>query len=153
MEVAVRVVVRVRGHHQVGEILTVGQPRRRLVQAGKVVVAEDVAVHHQEERVAEQRQCAADAAGGLQRLGFGRVADRHAEQLAVAERAFDHLAEVGVVDHQFGEAGGAQPFDVPDDQRLAAGRQQRLGVGVGQRAHAFAAPGGQDHRAHRHQKV
>ncbi|CFN66696.1 Uncharacterised protein [Bordetella pertussis] len=63
----------------------------------------------------------------------------------------DALAQPGVVDDDVAQAGGHQAFDMPDDQRLAAHGQQGLGRGVGQRAHAFAAAGGQDHGAH--QKV
>ena len=38
---------------------------------------------------------------------------------------------------------------MPFDQGPSAHRQQRLGAGVGERAHALAAAGCQDHRAHR----
>jgi hypothetical protein len=61
---------------------------------------------------------------------------------AVAERVLDHLPEVGVVDDELDDACRGQAFDVPHDQRLAARHQQRLGAGVGERAHAFAAAGG-----------
>ncbi len=81
--------------------------------------------------------------------GFGRPGDAHAEGRAVAQRFFEPVAEVGVVDDELGEAGGAQAFDVPHDQRLAAHRQQRLGRVVGERAHALAAAGGEDHRFRR----
>lgn len=64
------------------------------------------------------------------------------------------MAEVGVVDHELGEACGAQAFDVPHDQRLAAYRKQGLGRVIGERAHALATPGCQDHRlGHGGQKV
>ena len=41
-----------------------------------------------------------------------------------------------------------QSLEVMDDQWLASDRQQRLGGMVGQRAHPFATPGGQNHRLH-----
>jgi hypothetical protein len=88
----------------------------------------------------------ADAAGGFQRAGLGRPGDAHAEGCAVTERLFQPVAEVGVVDDELAEAGGAQALDVPHDEGLAAHRQQRLGGVVGERAHALAAAGGEDHR-------
>jgi hypothetical protein len=39
-----------------------------------------------------------------------------------------------------------QRLELPLDQRLAAHAQQWLGAGVGERAHALAAPGGEDQR-------
>ena len=71
----------------------------------------------------------------------------HAESRAVAERSFEPVAEVGVVDDELAEAGGVQAFDVPHDQRLAARLEQRLGGVVGERAHALSATGGEDHRS------
>jgi hypothetical protein len=67
---------------------------------------------------------------------------------APSPSVLDHLPEVGVVDDELDDARRGQAFDVPHDQRLAAGRQQRLGAGVGERAHAFAAAGGEDHGFH-----
>jgi len=37
---------------------------------------------------------------------------------------------------------------MPDDERLAAGQQQRLWRRVGQRTHAFAASGGENEGFH-----
>jgi hypothetical protein len=95
---------------------------------------------------------AGDAAGGLEGRAFGRVADAHAKGAAVAEGVLDHLPQVGVVDDEIKDPRCGEALDVPDDQRLAAGRQQRLGAAVGERAHAFAAAGGEDHGFHGAQK-
>ncbi len=149
VEVAFRVVLGVVHQQQVGERAVGAQAVGGGAQGGEVGVAEDVAVDDDEGRVAEQRQGVADAAGGLQRAGLGRPGDAHAEGCAVAERLFQPVAEVGVVDHQLAKAGIAQALDVPHDQRLATGLEQRLGAMVGQRAHALAAAGGEDHRFHR----
>jgi hypothetical protein len=74
-----------------------------------------------------------------------------AESVAIAERRFDLFAEMGMIDHHLAPAGGGQPFEVPGDQRLAAGAQQRLRRVVGERSQPFTAAGGEDHRLH--QKV
>jgi len=66
---------------------------------------------------------AADAAGGLERGGLGRVADVQTKGAAVAERGFDHLAEVRVVDDDLVDAGGRQPAQMMNDQRRPARRQ------------------------------
>ncbi|MPN56169.1 hypothetical protein SDC9_203855 [bioreactor metagenome] len=58
---------------------------------------------------------------------------------------------MGVIDHQLGDARVTKVLDVPDDQRLAADLEQGFRAVVGQRAHALAAPGGEDHGLH--QKV
>jgi hypothetical protein len=102
--------------------------------------------------VAEQRQGAGDAAGSFQRAGrFRRIPDVQPPLRSVAQRLLDDRTEVGVVDDDFPEPCRRQSFQMPDDQRLAAGRQQRLGRVVGQRPHAFAAAGGKDEGFH--QKV
>jgi hypothetical protein len=100
----------------------------------------------------EQGQRSGDAAGGFERSGrFRRVGDLQAESVAIAERRFDLLAEMSMVDHHLAPAGGSQTFEVPGDQRLAAGAQQRLRRVVGERPQPFTAAGREDHRFH--QKV
>ena len=47
------------------------------------------------------------------------------------------------------ESAGDEALDLPLDERAAAGAQQRLGRGVGERAQALAAPGREDDRARR----
>jgi hypothetical protein len=64
----------------------------------------------------------------------------------VTEEVLDLLAQMRVVDHQIDEAGGAQSFNLPHDQGLAASHQQRLRGVVGERTHAFAEPGRQNRR-------
>ena len=43
---------------------------------------------------------------------------------------------------------GGQPFEVVFDEPLAADAQQRFGLAIGQRAHAFAASRGEHHGLH-----
>ena len=81
---------------------------------------------------------------------FGRPADTRAEGIPIAERRFEHVAEVGVVDDEIGNPGSNQAFDVPDDQRFSAYGEQRLGAMVGEWAHALAPACGKNHRFHRH---
>jgi hypothetical protein len=53
-----------------------------------------------------------------------------------------------MVNHDFGEAGRFEAVQMPADQRLAAGLEQGFGTGIGERAHALAAAGGQYHGFH-----
>jgi len=55
----------------------------------------------------------------------------------------------GGVDDDVPDAGAGERLDVPLDQRFAAHLQQRFGRVVGQRPHALAAPGREDHGSHR----
>src|SRR4051812_22407556 len=90
-----------------------------------------------------------NAAAGFERVG-PLVAVRYgkAVPLAAAERRFDHVPEPRGVDHHFAEATGRQAFEVIFDEPLAADAQQRFRLAIGERTHAFAAPGGEDHRLH-----
>ena len=81
-------------------------------------------------------------------LGDGVHDGGEAVRCAVAHRAFDFVAEPGVIDDDVADAGRGQARQMPDDQRLAADRQHGLGQAVGQRAHAFAAARGKNHGAH-----
>jgi len=76
------------------------------------------------------------------------AADVYAEALAPAQRATDQLALPGEVDDDLGDARARQRFEVILDERFAADFEQRLRLRIGERAHAFAAPRGQDHGAH-----
>jgi hypothetical protein len=55
----------------------------------------------------------------------------------------------GDVDHKCPRTGRDQAVDLPNDERLSAYFEQRLGTGVGQGAHAFAAACRKNHRYHR----
>jgi hypothetical protein len=127
--------------------------RRR--QRGVVVRGPDVAGDDQDRAGGQQRQRGGDAARGLQRLGFARPGEAHAEGGTVAERRHQLVGEVGGVDRDVAVPGAGEGLDLVDDQRLAAERQQRLRAGVGERPHPLAASGGENHRGGdaRHQKV
>ena len=86
-----------------------------------------------------------DATGSLQCLPFWRVGNVCAKAATVAKRSLNLLTEMGVVDYQISDACSHQSLDLPDDQRLAADRQQRFRAGIGQRSHAFAAAGRKNH--------
>src|SRR6266496_2525075 len=80
-EISLRMVRRIRDQNQVREIL----PQRAADQSGEVEIAEDVAVDGDERFGAQKRQRLDDSAGGFERLGFARVADRDAQGTPIAE--------------------------------------------------------------------
>ena len=57
------------------------------------------------------------------------------------------LTQPGGVDPDAVDAAALASDQMPLDQRLAMYLQQWFGRGVGERAHAFAASGGEDHGA------
>ncbi len=135
--------------HEMGEIFAALHACAEGLQRAQVEVREHVGIDHRERLFAQPLQGIRDAARGLERLGFRGETDANAEALAVAERRFDLSAQPRVVDHDVAHAAAGQRLDVAHDQRLASHGQQRFGNMVGQRAHALAAAGSQDHRAHR----
>jgi hypothetical protein len=116
-------------------------------QRTEVDVDDDLAIHHQERRVAEQRQGAADAATGAEQVRFARVHDVCAQRRAVAELALDHLAVVEQVHHDVAHAVADQVRDGVTNQRDVGHRQERLGPLRRQRAEPRAHAGSEDHRA------
>jgi hypothetical protein len=136
---------RVVDQHQMRLVVAGGEPCQRFGQTAEIEFAVDVGIDHGKDVIFDERQRGGDAARGLQRAGFARILDRHAERRAVAQRRLDLLAEMGVVDDDAAEARRVQALDMPDDERLAAHHQQGLGRVVGERAHALAAAGGEDH--------
>ena len=143
-EVSARVMLRVRDQDQVCERI------RRQLQRAQRKVGPDVAVRDQEGRIAEERQRSEQAAAGAERLGaLLAVADREAERRAVSERFADALALPGEVDHDVAHAEFVQRREVILDQPVAADFEHRLRQLLGQRAHALAAPGSEDHRFQR----
>src|SRR6266496_241398 len=135
---------RVRDQYQMREILFQRGPN----ETGEVEIAEEVAVDDKEGTIAEQMKRLCDSPRGFERLGLARVADRDAEASSVAQRGFDHVAEMCVVDHDLADAGARERLDRPDDQGLAAHFEEHLGDRVGQGPHAFAAPRGKYHGFH-----
>src|SRR6185436_7167443 len=117
-------------------------------QLGKITFAVDVRVYQQERLSPEQRQRIGDAAGGFQALALARVAQAQPIAAAVAQPLDDALAEVRHVDHRLAKAGARQALEMPADQRLAAGLDQRFRDLVGDRAQPFAAARRQQHRLH-----
>ena len=89
-----------------------------------VIVGVYIGIDCRERRDPEQRQRVGDAAGGFQRLRFARIRDTDAEARAVAQRLLDLRAEMRMIDHDLPDARRGKFFNVPDNQRLAAGHEQ-----------------------------
>ena len=135
-----------------------GAPRRPLATKRAAAAAAEAEVGRVDvgrddpERVAEQRQRLGDAAGGLERAAvvaaFARVGDAQAEARAVAERGDDLFFEPGGVDDDLAHAA-ARPAP-RGATRSAACRAPPAAAWacVGERPHALAAAGGEDHRLH-----
>ncbi|MNQ86553.1 hypothetical protein D3C85_1017510 [compost metagenome] len=126
----------------------VRQADNRLMQHTEVVIGPDVAIDHDKGVITQQRQCTENPAAGFQRLALRRVLDADAIARTVAQIILDLLTEPGMVDHDLGKPGGRQRSQVILDQRHSAGANQRLWRGQGQRAHALAFAGRQNHRLH-----
>src|SRR5712691_13044059 len=136
---------RIRDQYQVRKISF----QRSSDESGEVEVAEEVAVDDEERPTAEQGKRLCDSARGFERLGFVRVANRDAEAASIAERGFDHVTEMRVIDHDIANARARERLDRPGDQRLAAHFEKHLGDRVAEGPHAFAAPCGKYHGFHR----
>ena len=125
-EVAVRVLRRVVDQHQVR--IAGGFAR----QAGEIVVGPDVAVDR-EERVVVAEQRAARAACRRRFPAASRLRRSSAGAGPSARRrrapAGNCVGQPAGVDHDVAHAERGELFQVPDDQRLAARLQQRLGRG------------------------
>ena len=118
-------------------------------QAGEGIIGPDIAVDDQKRLRPHPRQRLEDAAAGFQRVRrFRGPGDADSPSAAIAQRRRQLFPQMAGVDHQIGDAGRPQGLEMVDDQRLTGHRQQGFGRVVGQRPHAFAAPGGQDHRLH-----
>ena len=144
-EVAARFPCGCRREQEVGEAVW----RTVFAEAAQVGVAPDVGIDDEKRRFTQQRQGLDDAAGGFQAFfRFARVVNAQAVGAAVAERGGNHLATVAEVDDHFAVSGAGEAAQLPADEAIAADAQQRFGTVSGQRAHAFAASGGEDHGFH-----
>ena len=76
------------------------------------------------------------------------MVNAHAVTGAVAQRLLDHRAEMRVVDHDVAKPAAGEALELPFHQPPAAHREQWLRTAIGERAHPFAATGGEDHRVH-----
>ena len=99
-------------------------------------------------RLTQQVTCFGNAARGFQRSALGRIRDACAELTAIAECVLDHLTEMRVIDDDLCNAGAYKIVDVPNNQWSAPHLQQRLGTGIGQRAHALSATSSENHGFH-----
>ena len=89
-----------------------------------------------------------DSAGGLQPLALARILHAQVKARAVADALHDAFAEMRNVDHRLAEAGACQALEVPGDERLAAGLDQRFRHRVGERPQPLAAARGEEHGLH-----
>ena len=112
------------------------------------MIAVDVGIDEQERLVAEEVARIGDAPGGFERLRLLRPGDCQAPVRAVAQNLDDQATQMRHVDHDVPEASCGEVFKMPDDQRLSAHFDERLGQRVGDGPQALAAPGGQDHYFH-----
>src|SRR5882762_8344458 len=135
---------RIRDQYQMREILFQRGPN----ETGEVEVAEEIAVDDEERLIAEQWKSLCNSARGLERLGFARVADRDAGAASIAERGFDHVAEMRVIDHDLANSRARDRLDQPGDQRFAPHFEEHLGDRVGEGPHALAASRGKYHCFH-----
>ncbi len=96
----------------------------------------------------------AHAARGAQRArqdvavvihAFVGVAELHAPAVPVAEVFLDFAVVVGHIDHDLAHAVARQVLDQVLHHRLAQYGHHGLGQVFGERAHARALPGGEDH--------
>ena len=116
---------------------------------GKTPVTPDVAIDHEEGRVAQQWQGMGDATRSFEGAGrFGRIRDAQPPSTTIAQCRFDFPAQMGVIDDDFMEPGHSQSFKMPDDQRLSPSHQQGFWRVIGQWPHSFAASGGKEHGFH-----
>src|SRR5690554_1485417 len=148
-EITVRMVRRIGDEHQMSEVAVFAQMLGGAADNAEIHLAKYVCIDDDEGRCAKQWQSLADAAGGFQGGGLGRIADRYAQVRTVAERRDDQMAEMSMIDHDVVDAGGAQALDLPYDQRLSCDFKQRFRQRVGEWAHALAASGGKNHGAGR----
>ena len=111
----------------------------------------DIAGHRDKRCLSQQLPRVRNATGGLERRAFCRIDKARAKLAAVTQRVFNQLTQMRMVDDDLGDARSDQIDDMPDDEWATPHRQQRLGAGVGEWAHPFAATRGKNHRFH--QKV
>jgi hypothetical protein len=114
----------------------------------EIDLAVDVGIDEQERRLAQQGECAGNAACRLERLRFVRIAERRAEASAVAQPLDDRLGEMRYVEHDLLEAGRDEALEMPDDERLAADFDERLRDAVGKRPQPLAAACREQHGLH-----
>lgn len=112
----------------------------------------DVARDDRHRTLRKLRKRGDDAARGLERLGLARPGDSHAVRAPVAQGRHQLLRAVRDIDHERAVARTRERLDLPDDERLAADGEERLGRRVGQRTQALAAASRKDHRG-AHQNV
>src|SRR5256885_5432716 len=111
-----RVMRRIRDQQQVREILLKVGPN----EAGEVEVAEEVAVHGEERPLAEQGKRQGNSAGGFERFGLARGAERDAGTAPIPGRGFDYMPQGRLVDHDTANSRSRPPLGPPDDPSFAA---------------------------------
>ena len=98
----------------------------------------------EERLVAEQRQRLDDAAAGAEHL-VALIGDDDPRLRARRRYGDDLVGQIMHIDDGFADAGVGELVEHMIEQRLAGHAHQRLRHVVGQRAHAQAETGGEDH--------
>ena len=117
-------------------------------QLAEIHLEQGVPVEHQRRLAVEKRFHLLDAPAGSQNHRFARVGDPHAEPRPVAQRVFDERPQMMQVDDHVAEPVAPEQQQVPDDERRAPDRQERLRNAVRQRPQAGPETGRQDHGFH-----
>ena len=131
-----------------GEVVGVGAAAGLVVgqQFGEAGVGYDVAVGGDDRGVARGQQghtlpqCAAAPQGNA----LATVMGADAVGAAIAEVVFDHIGQVADEEHDFGNAGGAQPVQLARQDGLPAQRNHRFGDSVGKGTQALPLAAGQN---------
>ena len=87
--------------------------------------------------------------GAISLPGDKSISHRYAMIAAIAEGRLQLPGEPGKIDDHLANAGARERLQMPLDQRTPAHLHERLRQGIGERAHALAAPGCEQHRLHR----
>ena len=129
--------------------MPLARPRAR--DAG--VVAQQIRIPvHDEEAIAEQRQCAAQGPAGALELVV-RVVDAHSVRRAVAEHRFDLIGEMRDTHHDARDPRGAQQRGLVDDERCTRDLEQRFRDLLGDVTEACREPTGEDRAGRHHEKT
>jgi MurNAc alpha-1-phosphate uridylyltransferase len=143
-KIALRAMRRVGHEHEVRKPvaeLDVHQPH-------EIAFAVHVGIHQQKRCAAQKLERIGDAARGLEALAFAGVVHAKPEARPVAQALDDALAQVRNIDDGVADPRTREALEMPDDKRLAASFDERLGHRIREWAQPLSAPGGQQHRLH-----
>jgi hypothetical protein len=129
--------------HRFG-IETIHHPAEVVRRAARFLQPERVGVEDQKRLGSEHGQGPDDAAARIEKL-FGFIGYADVGTGPRREPIDQQRREIMHVDDDIGDTGPAKRFQPVGDQRFSRHFDQGLGQGLGDRTHAGAKPGGQDH--------